>query len=754
MADTTYIASKTRTQGRPGWSMSYRHPLRPDTKGKPGLKMRRGLGTADDAVADELVQQMNEILSNQAWWSSTKRAEAERTFSPVVVAAFYDEIQVGRADSWSVRQDVIPLPAEDDGYSRVLFVGTTGAGKTTLLRHVIGSDPSEDRFPSTSTAKTTISDIEVVLSEGPYSAVVTFFSEFWVQANIEECVSDACTACWEGMTDSRIVDRLLNHRDQRFRLSYTLGSWAEKEKAVDESDWSFDSDDEVESEVLGKSFVPDDERSNNTATLRMFVDRVKAMSTRVISSISGELGEDVANLAGQDRDAAQELFEEALQQDEDFHEIVHDMLAEVRRRFDYLDLGNLKTHSSGWPSTWEFETEERPEFIENIRWFSSNYAPEYGRLLTPIVDGIRVRGPLFPDFTDATPKLVLLDGQGLGHTPDASASVTTQITRRFADVNVILLVDNAQQPMQAAPLSVVRAVAASGHQQKLAIAFTHFDQVKGVNLPTFQAKRDHVVASLTNGLASLRDALGPAIVKSIERNIESQSFMLGALDQPSKKLPKGVISQMEAMLRSFERAIEPPPPPAAHPQYNTDGLILAVQAAARGFQRPWMARLGLGTHERVHKEHWTRIKALNRRIAGLDYYEYDSLRPVADLVQKLSEEVSKFLDNPIAWTPTMPTEEEAEAAISEIRQQVFTELHTMVERRLVDDSLRQWREAYEYRGKGSTFERAQDIGEIVENASPIPSTVVTTKSAEFLAEMRSIVQEAIRDQGGEIVVAP
>ena len=117
------------------------------------------------------------------------------------------------------------------------------------------------------------------------------------------------------------------------------------------------------------------------------------------------------------------------------------------------------------------------------------------------MDGIRVRGPLYPEFTDIRPKLVLLDGQGLGHTPESSSSVTTHITKRFAEVDVILLVDNAQQPMQAAPLSVVRAVASSGHQQKLAITFSHFDLVKGNNLPNFAAKRAHVMASVANGLS-------------------------------------------------------------------------------------------------------------------------------------------------------------------------------------------------------------------------------------------------------------
>jgi hypothetical protein len=343
-----------------------------------------------------------------------------------------------------------------------------------------------------------------------------------------------------------------------------------------------------------------------------------------------------------------------------------------------------------------------------------------------------------------------LDGQGLGHTPDSSASVTTQITRRFSDVDVILLVDNAQQPMQAAPLAVVRSVAVGGHQQKLAIAFTHFDQVKGVNLPTFAAKRGHVMASVTNGLANLKDALGSSIIRSIERSIDEQCFMLGALDQPSNKLPNGVKAEMERLFGFFQRAIEPAPEPAAHPTYNPDGLVLALQGAARGFRRPWAARLGLGAHESAYKEHWTRIKALNRRIAGEYGTEYDSLRPVADLLARLSEEVSRFLDNPSGWRPRVPSEEEADAALSEIRKQVYTELHSLAERRLVQDHINEWRTAYEYRGKGSTFDRAQEINAIYESGAPIASTVITAISAEFIQEMRRIVHHAIISHGGTL----
>lgn len=46
-------------------------------------------------------------------------------------------------------------------------------------------------------------------------------------------------------------------------------------------------------------------------------------------------------------------------------------------------------------------------------------------------------------------------------------------------VAAVLLVDNAAQPMQAAPVAALKGIAVSGNASKLHVIFTHFDQVKG-----------------------------------------------------------------------------------------------------------------------------------------------------------------------------------------------------------------------------------------------------------------------------------
>src|SRR5690606_17825442 len=98
-----------------------------------------------------------------------------------------------------------------------------------------------------------------------------------------------------------------------------------------------------------------------------------------------------------------------------FSTLALDLMDEVADRFSRVDVGDTQRTATDWPSIWTYECDDRDEFLAAVRWFSSNHHMQFGRLLTPLVDGIRVKGPLYPDlvseFRDL--KLVLIDGQGL-----------------------------------------------------------------------------------------------------------------------------------------------------------------------------------------------------------------------------------------------------------------------------------------------------------------------------------------------------
>lgn len=749
-----YSAAKSQAQGRPGWSISFRHPLRRDARKKPGLKVRRGLGTTSGEEADGLVSQMNALLSDESWWSAARREEASGLFDQRIVEAFFDEIEPAAADNRALRDGLLPLPGRPEGYSRALFVGTTGAGKTSVVRHLIGSDPDEDRFPSTSTAKTTIAETEIVLAEGPFEAVVTFFSEAETRVAIEECVINACSSALEGAPDERVAERFLNHPDQRFRLGYALGTWRKSlpkgAAAEADNDWNFDDGDN------GVSPTADDldavtlsEAQANQTRLESYVERVRGLVASVAVPLLKTLDIRYEKATPDDRDTALDLIESELHQSGAFVELIHDVIDDIQDRFALVDAGEFNHKRSGWPLTWTYQSSDRADFIRQVRWFSSNYAPSFGRLLTPLVDGVRVKGPLYPGFTAAKPKLVLLDGQGLGHTPDSSSSVTTQITRRFAEADIILLVDNAEQPVQASPLAVLAAVGTSGHYGKLAVVFTHFDQVKGDNLPTANDKREHVLASVRNGIVSLREIVGGAVANSLVRALDTDAYMLGNLQMKNSKLPGGVVRELDRLLERCRQAIEPAPAPEVAPQYSLLGLDFAVQAATNKFHDRWSTRLGLAVRAGVQKEHWTRIKALNRRIIiGQDHF--NSLQPVADLIRELQTQVSRFLDEPRSWSRQPDNEEEAQEALALVRQAVFATLHDLARSRIIDKEQAHWQRANDLRGTGSAFERAQELDSIFHDAAPIPGPAMPPKTVTFLGQVRELVAEAIEAGGGHV----
>ncbi|WP_372085027.1 hypothetical protein [Tistrella mobilis] len=751
MADRQYAASKTRS-GRPGWSVTFRHPVRTDSRGERGLKVRRGLGTSEEAEADRLVAQLNELLGDESWWSGDRRGDAESKYDPIVISAFFDGIEASRVDPETRRDEVIPLPDANDGYSTVLFLGTTGAGKTTLLRHVIGSDPETDRFPSTSTAKTTTADFEIVTAPGNYMAAVTFMPEHEVRAHIDECLEEACLEAVQKKPSGKIAAALLEHREQRFRLSYVLGGWTDT-AATDNDDFSFDDEQDAAVDLDEAEAVPAEERQLNHVRLKDFVDRIMALTAEVEEKFAGSLGRMVDQKSADDRATWLELFGIEVFKHPQFSNLALDIVEEVADRFSKIEDGKLQRSPTGWPFLWTIESDDRDHFLSAVRWFSSNHHKQFGRLLTPLVDGIRVKGPLFPELSEVNgePHLVLLDGQGLGHTATSVSSVSTRITKKFASVDMVLLVDNAQQPMQAAPLALLRSVGSSGFARKLAIAFTHFDQVKGANLGSFEQKRDHILGSVGNAIASLRDIVGSGVAGAIERQIDGHSIFLGGLDRRTEKLPGGFKRELVRLIDMMQRAIEPVERTDCSPIYEFKGLEIAMHDAIDAFRDPWGARLGLSYHDGVSKEHWTRIKALSRRLANRWSDEYDTLTPVADLLARLQEEASKWLDRPAAWTRQPANDEEREIALDAIREAVFKELSRLTKSRLTDEQVANWRDAYDFSGPGSAGKRSRTIEEIHDHAAPRINAAMSSDARAFLDQLHDILRDAILEAGGRIL---
>ncbi len=749
-----YQASKSRSQGREGWCVIFRHPVRLDARGK-ALRVRRGLATRDDDEANELVAELNEMLADRSYWTPAACGQAAREFDERVVGIFFDGVEPEQSNGWGLREEHLPLPNKEHGYSRVLLLGATGAGKTTLVRQLIGSDPWIDRFPSTSTAKTTIADIEIILADGPYSGAVSFFSHDLVRLYVEECVIAAISRAAEGASERRVLDELMEHREQRFRLAYVIGKPNASEPTSDD-EWGDGEDTEQES---GDEIeVAPDERVEYARTIANFVERVHDAADRHREQLEEDLECRMEALGTEHRDFFQQLLEENLYDDEAFVDLVDDIMDQIEDRLALLDGGEVERSSSGWPKLWTFTSEDRAEFIRAVNRFTSNYEKNFGKLLTPLVEGIRVSGPFSPSWRvgQPRPKLVLMDGEGLSHTPASAESLPTAVTRTYPKADAIVLVDSAQQPMLGAPLAALRSITASGHDPKLIVAFTHFDLVKGANLRSRADRETHVRRSLDGAIGALEPHLGSAAVRGLRRNLEDRVVFLAGIDQRLHQMKPASMSRytqqsLDDLLERFEKAIAPPEGTPAVPEYDLANFVLAVASGVESFRSAWDWRLGQAYRAGKSAEHWTRVKALTRRLGLFKMDHYDTLQPVANLIRDLNEALLEFIINPRAWDPATSTDEAKQAATEAVRREVFQRLHAFVSERIQAAPYANWVEAFQLRGRGSGIERRGRVWSIYLDAAPRPSSVPTPESAQFLDDLRTLFAEAVDEAGGAIV---
>jgi hypothetical protein len=460
-----------------------------------------------------------------------------------------------------------------------------------------------------------------------------------------------------------------------------------------------------------------------------------------------------------DQRVVDELFEEELdrrlREDEEFHQVSDNLMDEIELRFSLLDqAGTVRRNKQGWPQSWSWQTENRIEFIKAVTRFSSNHAPRFGRLLTPLVNGVRVAGAFIPEWSAGKqPKLVLLDGEGLGHTPRSMAALSTSLIRRIESSDAIVLVDNATQPMQAAPVAAIKEMITSGSARKLLLMFTHFDEVKGDNLPNASAKEQHVLASAENVLSSIGEELGPFAERALRSRLRDACFFVGGIDEhldASKKSQNRTIKQLQALLTTIDAITEKPVPVQAKPIYDRMNLVLAVKAAAEGFRDTWWPILGLASKPGVSKEHWKRIWALSKRLATPGMRdEYDDLKPVANLRKQLKDRVYVLLQNPLRWDPSEPIDDDQKLQVyNELANALSAKLQDLATRRIRGERMQEWQSAFNQSGRGSSFSRATIIGErIYDRAAPIPDATPSPDRNSFLHEVAAVVDGVCKELG-------
>lgn len=587
---------------------------------------------------------------------------------------------------YGLREMVLPGPSQTTGYRTCLVIGTTGAGKSTLIRQLMGTN-GRDAFPATSASKTTVAETEVLLAPGAYYAVATFMPIVEVRSYLEENVVNAALAIFDDRPPAEVRNRLLDHVDQRFRLRYLLGEgYPDGEPAGAPAGVAHELRRNTEA-IIGQLHQLLEEAVSGE--VRTMID---------LGLVTGDSPEEELHVLLKDRLAANPTIQE----------IVEFLVTEVRTRVEVLCPTDVVTARDGWPLYWRAHRDRREEILADLRRFGGNDHADFGTLLTPLVNGLRVRGPFHPNWANEIPYIMLIDREGLGHTPDSVSSLPSSTTRMLDEVDSIVIVDNAQQPMQAAPVAAMRQIAAAGYGEKLVLVFSHFELVHGPNLPDISARRQHVIASVDQVLTALGNELGYPTERLLRQRLDRNLYLLSRLhtDLDGDEADADTLAELRWLLGQLRVEAEPLDLGDSRPVYSRAGLTAMVDDAVAAYLRYWELRLGVASDPAVRPAHWSKVKALCVRYARRSNDEYESMRPAGDLLAALTDGLRMFLAEPLRWSNGVPDEDTEQQVHDALTRKVTADLRRMVNDRLFLDAAELWAEARDVTGAASAQQRA------------------------------------------------
>lgn len=739
-----FTATVRQNPGRRSLIVDFRHPLRPDpsNQGRPGRKVRKGLGTEDRAVADELVGALNRLLADPTLHSPAARGKAEALFDRRVVEIFYDGIEPKKQGYRALRDEHLPFPPREEGYPRILLIGVPGAGKTTLVRQLIGSHPDRDRFPSTSVNRTTTCETEVIVGREDFSAAVTFMSEEEADFEIRQSVSGALLRAIDATSDVDVAKALLERSDMRFRLKYMLGDWPSKD--LDDDPYETEADVAVDESDTSLLMVSPAETENLAAKLRTYVTAIRSIVARCREEVE-KLQAPIDSLSSDERNTALDWIQELAEQDDAYSTLVSDILDDLREKFEGIPFGRLLKTTTGWPRLWLMTApaSERDEFLAAVRFFSGIDRRHWGKLFTPLVNGIRVAGPFAPVWVagEELPRLVLIDTEGLGHKANTTPDVPDHIVSRFPESDAILLVHKGDAPFSFEGGKALEAIGGAGQTAKTLMVFSRMDAVKGDNIKGWQAKRDYTFGGVRNVIDNqIAKSLTPDVARFMLAHLERNTFYLGSLQDAD---PKAARLELSALLKRLTSIVQPPVPARAFPEYSYDLLVLALQKGVEDFRVPWRAYLGLERHSDVRPLPWQSVKAVSRRYAeGFDD-GYD-IRPASNLLNTMTLAIARFVENPVRWEGS-PSSEDKRFILDRIKATVSHELARFCPQQLREKPQPQWQEAYAFRGTGSTLDRKMKIEALFERWVPIPANEADDMQhvQEFIDTVKKLVRSAI-----------
>ncbi|TYR79313.1 ATP-binding protein [Priestia megaterium] len=436
-----FRAKACRSMARDGWCILFQHPFKTDERGRSYPFVKRYMHTENEQEIARLVDEMNDLLRMEEYWTSAVKGRAKARYDERVVNAFYDDDVI--------EQPLFDLPKKEEGYHYLNVIGEKGSGKTSFIRQLLYIHSEREKFPLTA-RNGKYSVTYMTTNHLLYEAIIQFIPRHIAKRQLEEIILKSAEAYLsDGGTDYDLVFELL-HTAHPLCIRSLLGDLPYKPRYFsDESiPWNHDGE---------QSF-------------KQYIEIIKKEA------------EEAAELAK----VEQKDFETVFLEKEACQSLIEQMMTQIESAFKGDYDGEWGYGENDWPMHYRIKTESRAHYFASLYKMTTEKEGEKSQLCYSLIDHIQVRIPL----QEANVVIREYD----------QYEMTKEICESFSKADTILFVQHALRDVN---VGWMNNLLTYGQAEKMHVMFTHGDLLKAEACMTDYAKKHHLVSKIEQALKPL-----------------------------------------------------------------------------------------------------------------------------------------------------------------------------------------------------------------------------------------------------------
>lgn len=327
---------------RKGWCVLFQHPFQTDKSGNKYPVVKRYL-CAEQEEVDVLVDELNELLRIEEYWTSTVKGRAKARYDQRVVNAFYDEVD---------EPDTSTVKKSTDAY-HISLIGEAESGKTSIVRAVFGIHSAREKFPIRF-RKASYDTVYEMTHSAAYEAKVSFLSRQQVYETLEKTVIESALVYASGGTDYDLAVALV-HGNPELHFEALFG----------------------EVPYSPRYFTEQSSTAKSTKRIFQYVESIKSLTNTVLEE-STEVTED---------------FEQLLLQKAEYRQLIETLLTCIERSFKEKCDFTWSYGIDDWPQFAFISTESRAHYFTALHRLTTEAEKADGASCYPLITSIHVTIP-------------------------------------------------------------------------------------------------------------------------------------------------------------------------------------------------------------------------------------------------------------------------------------------------------------------------------------------------------------------------